>query len=170
MNDKSFDGLKIIYKFSGRLVTDFVSSVGHGATFINMGINGIIATGAMIALKGDLNGATIAGIFTIVGFGAFGKHLRNIIPIWLGLLFGVYTEPIIFTNPGIQLAFLFSTGLAPIAGEFGVFYGILAGYIHSALIMYVGILHGGVNLYNNGFSAGIVAGFLIPVIDALRKD
>ncbi len=33
---------------------------------------------------GDLNGPTIGGIFTIVGFSATGKHLRNILPVMAG--------------------------------------------------------------------------------------
>ncbi|MFP4173099.1 MAG: DUF1576 domain-containing protein, partial [Candidatus Hydrogenedentota bacterium] len=30
-------------------------------------------------------------------------------------------------------------------------------------------LHGGVNLYNNGFAGGFVAAFLTPIIDAFKK-
>jgi len=33
--------------------------------------------------------------------------------------------------------------------------------------MNVGVLHGGVNLYNNGFSGGFVAAFLVPIIEAV---
>ncbi|MTM05274.1 DUF1576 domain-containing protein, partial [Turicibacter sanguinis] len=31
-------------------------------------------------------------------------------------------------------------------------------------------LHAGLNLYNNGFSAGIVAAILVPLIEAFRKE
>ena len=34
--------------------------------------------------------------------------------------------------------------------------------------MTVGPLHAGLNLYNNGFAAGIVASVLVPVILAVR--
>ena len=34
--------------------------------------------------------------------------------------------------------------------------------------MSVGPLHAGLNLYNNGFAAGIVASVLVPVILAIR--
>jgi hypothetical protein len=33
----------------------------------------------------------------------------------------------------------------------------------------VGPLHAGLNLYNNGFAAGIVASVLVPVIIAIRS-
>lgn len=168
-NDRSFREYINIYKYSGRLVSDFVSKEGHGLTFINMGINGVVSTSALLLLQGDLNGPTIAGIFTIVGFGAFGKHLNNIVPIWLGVILAVSTQIWPMDNPGIQLAFLFSTGLAPIAGEYGWRYGIIAGFMHTSLVMYIGVLHGGINLYNNGFAAGLIASFLIPFIDSFKK-
>ena len=33
--------------------------------------------------------------------------------------------------------------------------------------MTVGIVYGGLNLYNNGFAGGIVAIFLVPVIQSI---
>ena len=45
--------------------------------------------------------------------------------------------------------------------------GILAGYLHSSVALNVGIVYGGMNLYNNGFAGGIVAIFLVPVIQSI---
>ncbi|MFN3329246.1 MAG: DUF1576 domain-containing protein, partial [Fervidobacterium pennivorans] len=45
----------------------------------------------------------------------------------------------------------------------------VAGYLHSALVISVGSLHFGMNLYNNGFSGGFVAMFLLPIIEAFRN-
>ena len=42
----------------------------------------------MLAIGGDLNGPTIGAILTIVGFAAYGKHPRNIVPIMLGVFIG----------------------------------------------------------------------------------
>ena len=67
-----------------------------------------------------------------------------------------------------MLALLFSTTLAPVAGEFGIIAGLLAGYLHSSVALNVGIVYGGMNLYNNGFAGGIVAIFLVPVIQSIR--
>ena len=66
------------------------------------------------------------------------------------------------------LALLFSTTLAPIAGEFGILCGVLAGFLHASVALNVGIVYGGMNLYNNGFAGGIVAMFLVPVIQSIR--
>ena len=72
-------------------------------------------------------------------------------------------------DPSIQLAALFGTTLAPIAGRFGWHWGIVAGFIHSSAAQSVGVLHAGLNLYNNGFAAGIVAAVLVPVILAIQS-
>ena len=46
--------------------------------------------------------------------------------------------------------------------------GLLAGYLHSSVALNVGIVYGGMNLYNNGFAGGLVAIFLVPVISSIR--
>lgn len=170
LNGKSFRGIRRILKYPGRLVTDFTILAGSAPTMINMGINGVVSTLYVIMIGGDLNGATIAGIFTVIGFGALGKHVRNMMPIVIGVSLGAITKVWGINDPAIQLAALFGTGLSPIAGEFGWKIGILAGFVHSSVVLNVGVLHGGINLYNNGFAAGIVAAVLVPIIEALRKD
>jgi hypothetical protein len=69
------------------------------------------------------------------------------------------------SSPGPVLAALFSTTLAPIAGEFGVTAGIAAGFIHAAIVDRTASWHGGVDLYNNGFAGGLTAALMIAVID-----
>ena len=73
------------------------------------------------------------------------------------------------TDPSSILALLFSTTLAPVAGEFGVWAGILAGFLHSSVAIHVGIVYGGMNLYNNGFAGGLTAIFLVPLLQSLRE-
>ena len=43
----------------------------------------------------------------------------------------------------------------------------MAGFVHSSAALSVGFLHAGLNLYNNGFAAGIVASVLVPIIMAV---
>ena len=66
------------------------------------------------------------------------------------------------------MAGLFGTTLAPIAGHFGWLPGILAGFIHSALVLQTGGPVAGLNLYNNGFSGGLIAIVLYPTITAVQ--
>jgi len=170
---KSISDLKDYYSYilksSGRLVSDFVRIGGFEATLINMGIMGIISSVFVLLLGGSFNGPVIGGIFTVVGFGAFGKHPRNCIPILFGVFIASFVKIWETNTTAVIIAGLFGTTLAPIAGQYGVFAGMLAGFFHLSIVMNVVVLHGGINLYNNGFAGGFVASFLVPLIDALRR-
>ncbi|MFR2782281.1 MAG: DUF1576 domain-containing protein [Clostridium sp.] len=132
-----------------------------------MGINGLFATFFVLMVGGDMNGPTICGILTIVGFSSTGKHIRNIAPVMFGVYLASFTKKWNINDPSPILALLLSTTLAPVAGKFGVVAGLIAGYLHSSVALQVGIVYGGVNLYNNGFAGGIVAIFLVPVIQSI---
>lgn len=146
-----------INRLSGRLPSDFMDMVSIPGALVNMGLLGLGCWGYCMAIGAPLNGPVLGGIFTVIGFGAFGKHLRNCWPVMAGvagatLLFGVE-----LTAPGAILAILFGTTLAPIAGEFGVFMGILAGFMHLVMVSRTGAWHTGMSLYNNGFAGGLTA-------------
>lgn len=161
--------LKAINKQSGRLVSDFYLLFGP-STYINMGVLGIVSTIFVIFIKGDLNGPTMCAIFTIMGFGCFGKHLRNITPVILGACLGAFIHHDPINSPNIILSVLFSTALAPISGKFGWKIGMLAGFLHLNMVTNTAYLHGGLNLYNNGLAAGFVAMILIPLITTFKKE
>ena len=146
-----------LMRLSGQAPSDFIGQFGIGPTLANMGLAGAIGTAYILCIGGDLNGPTIGAILTIVGFAAYGKHPRNIVWIMLGVFLGSLAKPWNWADPSLQLAALFGTTLAPIAGRFGWRWGIVAGFIHSSAAQTVGTLHAGLNLYNNGFAAGIVA-------------
>ncbi len=169
LTSNPLEKIRRIWASSGQLATDFVVMEGFGASLINMGLNGFIATLYILVVKGALNGPTIGGILTIVGFSAFGKHPRNIIPIFIGVYLGTLGKHWNADDPSLQLAALLGTTLAPIAGKYGWYWGIIAGFIHSSAAQSVGVLHGGLNLYNNGFAAGIVATTLVPIIQSFEK-
>jgi len=161
------DSYKLIIKSTGIAGTDYMRDEGGAATVFNMGINGLFATFFVYFVGGDLNGPTIGGIFTIVGFSATGKHIRNIAPVMFGVLLASFAKTWDIASPSPMLALLFSTTLAPIAGEFGVIAGLLAGFLHSSVALNIGVVYGGMNLYNNGFAGGIVAIFMVPVIHSI---
>ncbi len=163
-----FTAYRNLLKCSGIAGTDYWKDYGDFAVIFNMGMNGLFATLFVLAVGGDLNGPTIGGIFTIVGFSATGKHLRNIVPIMFGVYLASLTKHWSINEPAPLLALLFSTTLAPIAGEFGIFAGLLAGFLHSSVALNVGIVYSGMNLYNNGFAGGMIAIFMVPVILSIR--
>lgn len=156
-----------IIKSYGLGGTDYLKTNGGAATLVNMGVNGLAVTLFIVLTGCDLNGPVIGAIFTVVGFSATGKHIRNIMPIMFGVWIASWTKSWSITDPSATLALLLSTTLAPIAGEFGILAGLLAGFLHSSVALNVGIVYGGMNLYNNGFAGGIVAIFLVPVIQSI---
>ena len=162
--------LKKILESPGRLISDFILIGGLRVTIFNMGVMGCISLIFLTLIGGKINGPIIGAILTVVGFSAFGKHPKNTVQILIGVYLAstikIYGSNIFI----IALCGLFSTTLAPIAGKYGFFAGIIAGFFHLSVVMNVGILHGGVNLYNNGFAGGFVAACLIPVIYALSKE
>lgn len=158
-----------IFKHPGRAVADFVLMDGPGATLMNMSLVGSIGTTYIILAGGDLSGPVVGAIWMAFGFAAFGAHVKNYIPVLAGVYLFTFISKYEPATPGIQLAALFAVGLAPIAGQFGVIAGILAGALHSAIVMCTAGMYGGLNLYNNGFSAGFVAIFLVPTLESFMK-
>lgn len=153
----------------GRLVSDFVRYYGLGASFVNMGIMGFVASAVMLAIGASWNGPMIGGLLTIVGFSAFGKHPRNTLPPMLGAAAMALMSTYGLNSPGSQLAVLFASTLAPVAGEYGPVAGFIVGMLHLVLVQVVGGLHGGLNLYNNGFAGGLAAGLFLPVLEWIRE-
>ncbi len=158
-----------LLRTSGRVPSDYVRTFTPGPVLVNMGVNGLIATGYVLLTGGDLNGATIGAIFTIIGFSGYGKHAFNIVPVMAGVLLGSLTNHVDPNSSALQLAGLFGTTLAPFAGVFGWPFGVLAGLLHSSVVLQAGLPLEGMNLYNNGFSGGLVAIVLYPILTALVK-
>lgn len=160
-----------LLKESGYNSNDFLEKYGFPALMMNMAINGFMALGYVVTIaKGDLNGPIIGGILTVVGFSGLGKHPRNIFPIFLGVYLGGLTKNWSIDQPSLLLAALFGTALAPIAGHYGFIWGVFASYLNSSVALNSGQLHAGINLYNTGFSSGIVAAVLVPILNKFLKN
>ena len=170
MNDRKLKEYKKIFNYVGRTPTDFTQLLGYRISYINMGIMGLISVIFVLYSKGAFNGPVLAGIFTVVGFSAFGKHPKNVLPILIGVLLACNYTIWDSSSTLVIIAGLFGTTLAPIAGKYGWIVGIIAGGIHLAITMNVGVVHGGVNLYNNGFAGGIGAGILISILTTFEKE
>lgn len=168
ISSKSLKNLKLLMQKPGILASDFVEIGGFGASLLNMGLLGLMAVLYVIFVGGNFNGPVIGALLTVSGFGAFGKHLKNSIFIIIGVYIVTLFTSLDPGSTGVLIAALFGTALAPISGKFGWPYGILAGGIHISLVLHTAYLHGGMNLYNNGFTAGLVAAFIVPLIQAFK--
>jgi len=162
--------LKEIQKLPGRLPSDFADLVSSQGALINAGLVGIAGFLYVLLVGGDFNGPVLGGLLTIIGFGAFGTHLRNSWSVVAGVAAATLLTGNALNAPGPILAALFSTTLGPIAGEFGYKAGFLAGFIHLLMVLNTGSWHGGMNLYNNGFAGGLTAAFLVAVIQWYKTN
>lgn len=170
INNKSFKGYGKILNTSGKMVSDYTQLAGLGLTFINMGIMGFIAMAFVYLAGGILNGPIIGGVLTLTGFAAFGNHPKNSLPVMIGVFLCGIISVWDLQSTAVIIAIIFGTTLAPIAGNYGFLAGLLAGFLHLAVVSNVGGVHGGLNLYNNGFAGGIVASILFPLFESFRKE
>jgi hypothetical protein len=159
-----------IYRMSGRLPSDFMDLGRDPAALINAGILGLIASVYLAVVGADFNGPVIGAVFTLVGFGTFGKHVKNSVPVMLGVAAATLLSGKSLTAPGPVLALIFSTTLAPLSGEFGMIIGFLAGMTHLVMVEQTAAWHGGLNLYNNGFAGGLTATLFVAVIQWFRAN
>ncbi|MGI6168612.1 MAG: DUF1576 domain-containing protein [Christensenellales bacterium] len=171
-NRWSFKGYRLLMKESGQGVSNFLKNHRHGTVFINMSLLGIVSMLYILIVGGELNGPVIGGIFTIVGFGASGKHLKNVPPILLGVFLVSYFSVHDVSSTSALLAALFGTTLAPISGYYGPIAGVIAGGLHMTFSANISFLHAGMNLYNNGFSGGFIAAIMVPILEKIseKKD
>lgn len=129
------EGLLKVWKHPGRAVADFVLMEGPGNTLMNMALVGALCAAYICLIGGDFSGPVVGAILTAFGFSAFGAHVRNYAPVLAGVYLSTLLNRFEPTTPGVQLAAAFAVGLAPIAGRFGVIAGIVAGMLHTAIVM-----------------------------------
>ncbi len=159
-----FKNLVKIMKLPGRLPTDFMSNVSPGSSLVNAGLLGLAGTIYLLLIKAPLNGPVIGGLFTVIGFATFGKHLKNCWAPVLGVIIATLLYGKALNAPGPVLAVLFVTTLAPLSGQFGPIVGIAAGFVHLSLVERSAAWHGGLDLYNNGFAGGLTATLFLAII------
>ena len=169
LDRNSLRSLLKLMQHPGRAVADFVLMNGTPATLVNMGIIGLLCTTYILLIDGDLSGPVVGAILTSFGFAAFGVHARNYLPVLAGVLLSTFFTHMLPTTPGIQMGAVSAIGLAPIAGQFGIPAGIIAGVLHAAVTVCSSSLYGGLNLYNNGFSTGLTAIVLVPTLESFIK-
>lgn len=160
---------------------DFCEQFGMKTCLINIGIYGlfILLYFNLAILFTDGVGFTgnVAGlIFAAVTFSASGQHIKNVYPILIGYTLLSATVHGFCLVCGLDIPWTlstqsyfggvaFATGLCPIAAKYGVRYGIAAGALSAVICTSTAQMHGGLMLYNGGFTAGLTAMLMIPILD-----
>lgn len=167
--EQLFTGFFNIMTSSSLLITDYAYIGGIGAAFLNSFLVTSLYLMLIFRRKINLDFSFIATIFTIAGFSFFGKNLFNTLPLILGNY--LYTKLVKKSCPQTINSAIFSSAVAPVVsfiafglglpsllGIFlGSFTGIFIGLIFPIISIHVRGIHQGLNLFNGGFAAGVLA-------------
>lgn len=163
-NGKSFRGYGQIIFCSGYR-TDFTRTLGIPLTVVHLGIFGLIITGYYNLIGASMTGPTAGSIICLLAIAPCGGHLLNVLPIMLGYWLASMIFHFHLTTQSILVGFSFACALCQIAGHFGAISGVLAGFLHASLVATIVNFHAGFCLYNGGFTSGICAIILVPVLE-----
>ena len=180
LNDRSFKGLSMLFTDTG-YQSNFASKYGMPLCLINIALYGTLFLAYVNIVTFYTKGAGFTGptfgvIFASLTFTAMGQHPRNVWPIFVGypllsifawsfniLMAGSMTWTI--STQAYINSVAFATGLCPLVGRYGTRAGIAAGFLCASLCTATSALHGGLMLYNGGFTAGVATLILLPILE-----
>ena len=179
--DRIITGLWDIISQPSKVSTNYFAVGGYAATFLNMGLVGLICTG-LYCLPGvkATNVSTLAFILTL-GFCSWGINFLNIWPTVLGVVvYCLVKKEKLSANVN---AMLFSTGIAPLITDLMIRYpnaevvgfnltgiliaiavGFVIGFFLPAGLAYSPKVHKGFDLYSAALPVGMTAFFLNAVL------
>ena len=176
------EGMNKIIWSTDALITDYFELAGHGAAFFNAALVLTIGIVLVIIAKLPFTGITTAALAIDTCFGFWGKNPVNIFPIFLGVmlyaklhkvsigrylytaLFGACLGPVI-TEVMYKLSFPFEINLIVT-----FILGIIIGMALPPLSSHTISMHMGYNLYNVGFSGGIIAFAIVSIMRSMGLD
>ena len=187
LNNYSFSGYKQLFK-SVSYGVNFLDKFGMPVCLINFGIYGfcILAYLNVIFYLPDIfgflpqgvgfTGPTVGVVFAALTFSADGQQPRTVAPIALGyvllscvvcIVCRVLDNEIPWTlsTQAYINGLAFATGLCSFSGKYGKRIGVLAGFLSAVICTSTAAIHGGFVLYNGGFTAGLTALVLLPILD-----
>ena len=172
-----FTGLWQILSQPSKLSTNYFFIGGYSATFLNMGLVGLICLLLYIVFKATpTNVSTLAFVLTL-GFGSWGINILNIWPTIFGVMIYCLVKKEKF---GANVnAMLFSTGIAPLITDLmirypnaeaigfnleGIFIALVVGFF-IGFFLPAGLanspkVHKGFDLYSAALPVGMTAFFL----------
>jgi len=172
-----FSGLWQILSQPSKLSTNYFAVGGYAATFLNMGLVGLICTLLFVLLKGTASNASTLAVILTVGFASWGINILNIWPTIFGVvIYGLVKKE---KMGSLVNAMLFSTGIAPLITDLLIRYpnaeaigfnlpglglallvGFIIGFFLPAGLANSPKVHKGFDLYSAALPIGMTAFFL----------
>ena len=117
MPDRStmFTGLWKILSGTCKISTNYFALGGYAATFLNMGLVGLICTALCFLPGAKPNNVTTLGVLLTIGFGSWGINPLNIIPTILGVCLYCLVKK--EKLGAMSNAMMYSTGIAPLISD-----------------------------------------------------
>ena len=154
-------------------VVHFGAAFGNGAMLMNAGVFGFFILGYFNLVGAQFNGIVFGSVFCMLSTCNSGSHPLNAIPIVMGYGFAEFFFQTMTPFSGGEVTHLlrsqslivgicYANGLSPIAHEYGWRYGILVAAMHFCMVTTTPQLHGGMCLYNGGFTAALVCLLILP--------
>ncbi len=165
----AIEGLK---KISGSRCegADYLITGGLGGTLLNFSLVGfLLVLVPWFVLRAPPTGPLLGTIIAVSGWAASAKKPSAMATLIAGYIVAFLISSYALT-PAIAMGALFVTGLTPLSDRLGPGYGILAGFLHLFVVTKCSSLHGGLMLYNNGLSAGIVAIVVLALYKTLHPQ
>ena len=157
-------------------VVNFSAAYGNATMLMNVGLYGLYILVYYNLIGAEFNGVTFGVIFCMLSTCNSGSHPGNIWPITLGysmasqlfqriapLVGGDYVQYL--HSQSIIVGLCYANGLSPISDKYGWFYGFCAAMAHFCMVTTVPQLHGGMCLYNGGFTAALVCLLMLPSLE-----
>ena len=154
-------------------VVHFGGAFGNAAMLMNAGVFGLFILGYFNLVGAQFNGIVFGSVFCMLSTCNSGSHPLNAIPIMMGyglseFFFqtltpfsgGEFTQ--FLSSQSLVVGICYANGLSPIAHEYGWRYGILVAAMHFCMVTTTPQLHGGMCLYNGGFTAALVCLLILP--------
>lgn len=155
--------------------SDFTEKYSLGSNVINIGVYGLFILLYYNLVGAKFTGPTMGVVVCMMCCACNGATVWNVFPVMLGytamgLLNRAGITASAINAQGLVVGLCFASGLAPISGEYGIVAGIVAGILHYCLVTGVPVIHGGFNLYNGGFTSGIVCFIYVPILEHYFKS
>ena len=157
-------------------IVHFGAAYGNAAMLMNVGCSGLFILGYFNIVGAQFNGIVFGSVFCMLSTCNSGSHPLNILPIIMG--YALTSALFQFLTPytggeftqflyaqSIIVGICYANGLSPISSEYGFQYGFLAAFMHFCMVTTVPQLHGGMCLYNGGFTAALVCLLLVPTLE-----
>ena len=157
-------------------VVNFAQTYNTAVMLMNVGLYGFFILVYYSVIGATFNGVTFGVMFCMLATCNAGSHPANVWPIPLG--YGLISKLFQLLAPvtggdfnqylnsqAIIVGLCYANGLSPIADKYGWAYGMLAAMLHYCMVTTAPELHGGMCLYNGGFTAALVCLLMVPSLE-----